>query len=189
MLGRQASIGWTSIISCRRPTGWLLATPGLEEALRADVRDLAAATEAALQACSELQTVACHGDCHGFNTHMRTTGEGQRVAAFFDFDDGGPGPLAYDLAVYLWNILQGLAGRPFEAPHRAVWRAFLNGYAGRRDIPRADHAAILANVRAREIWFLGARAALATRNGRAPLEAPWLRARLAALRSWDEVCP
>jgi Ser/Thr protein kinase RdoA (MazF antagonist) len=41
----------------------------------------------------------CHGDCHGFNARISDAGS----AAFFDFDDGGPGYLAYDLSVFLWD--------------------------------------------------------------------------------------
>ena len=41
----------------------------------------------------------CHGDTHGFNNHVYTDAEGVRRAAFFDFDDAGPGFLAYDLCV------------------------------------------------------------------------------------------
>jgi Ser/Thr protein kinase RdoA (MazF antagonist) len=41
----------------------------------------------------------CHGDCHGFNARISDAGN----AAFFDFDDGGPGYLAYDPSVFLWD--------------------------------------------------------------------------------------
>ena len=46
-----------------------------------------------------LTRVICHGDTHGFNNHVCSDAEGVRRAAFFDFDDAGPGFLAYDLCV------------------------------------------------------------------------------------------
>jgi Ser/Thr protein kinase RdoA (MazF antagonist) len=49
-----------------------------------------------------LNWTRCHGDCHGFNARIITEGPKTGQAKFFDFDDGGYGYLAYDLAVHLW---------------------------------------------------------------------------------------
>ena len=51
---------------------------------------------------ADLTRVHCHGDCHGSNNFVNTAADGSRVASFFDFDDAGPGQLAYDIGVFLW---------------------------------------------------------------------------------------
>jgi Ser/Thr protein kinase RdoA (MazF antagonist) len=50
----------------------------------------------------ELTRTRCHGDCHGLNARIATSGLHVGQTVFFDFDDGGYGYLAYDLAVHLW---------------------------------------------------------------------------------------
>jgi Ser/Thr protein kinase RdoA (MazF antagonist) len=173
----------------RRPAMRIAAAPTLDDELRDKVAGAAATIAARIENLAGLTQVACHGDCHGFNTLVATDAEGRRVASFFDFDDGGPGPLAYDLGVYLWNMLQRLGVKPFEAEHRAVWTAFLDGYRRRRPIPQADLEAIMIFVRAREIWFLGQYAGYVDQWGSESFAAPWVRSRLAALRAWGQVRP
>lgn len=63
-----------------------------------DLENIAERTGMAIEAFNNLTWTHCHGDCHGFNSRINEAGE----AVFFDFDDGGPGYLAYDLAVFLW---------------------------------------------------------------------------------------
>ena len=57
------------------------------------------------QAKGGLSRVICHGDTHGFNNHIATNADGAKSAVFFDFDDAGPGFLAYDLCVMPWSYL------------------------------------------------------------------------------------
>lgn len=169
----------------RRPVALILAAPTIDDELGAKIAALGTRVAARLGAFEGLSQVACHGDCHGFNTLMVADAEGRRRAAFFDFDDGGPGPLAYDLGVYLWNILQRLGSKPFEDQHRVVWTAFLDGYRRTRPIPQADLDAIPAHVQARELWFLGEYAAHVDQWGAESFAVPWVRSRLGALRSWE----
>jgi len=173
----------------RRPAALLAAAPHLGQDLRAQVMTLADEVAEGLARLEGLSQVACHGDCHGFNTLMVTDEAGERRGAFFDFDDGGPGPLAYDLAVYLWSILQRLGTSPMEARHRTVWQAFLKGYGQVRPIAAADLAAIPLFVRAREIWFLGQYADHLDYWGTENVTPAWVRTRLAALSAWDDVRP
>lgn len=75
-----------------------------------------------------LTRVMCHGDTHGFNNHVTTDADGVQRAAFFDFDDAGPGFLTYDLCVWLWSNLPRKA--PME-PDEALlkrWQQYLAGY-------------------------------------------------------------
>jgi len=173
----------------RRPAASVAAAPHLDQAVRGLFTAAVDETLQRLAPLAGLTEVACHGDCHGFNTLMATDAHGARRAAFFDFDDGGPGPLAYDLGVYLWNILQRLGTRPFEDRHRTVFTAFLDGYRRRAPIPDADLAAIPAYVRAREIWFLGGYADQLDYWGSENFAPGWLRERLAALEAWDAASP
>jgi Ser/Thr protein kinase RdoA (MazF antagonist) len=87
----------------------------------------------------------CHGDCHGINARIGPHG----VATFFDFDDGGPGWIAYDLAVFLWNA------RSLAPDRRPLWRPFLKGYEARRAIAAADLAAIAIFIPIRHLWLMG----------------------------------
>jgi Ser/Thr protein kinase RdoA (MazF antagonist) len=61
-----------------------------------------------------LSWVACHGDCHGFNARFGAGGD----AILFDFDDGGPGWRAYDLAVFLWSARAGASRFMAALPRR-----------------------------------------------------------------------
>jgi Ser/Thr protein kinase RdoA (MazF antagonist) len=69
----------------------------------------------------DLTRTRCHGDCHGLNARIATAGPLAGQAVFFDFDDGGFGYLAYDLAVHLWAQVS------FGRRRHAMWHAFLNG--------------------------------------------------------------
>jgi Ser/Thr protein kinase RdoA (MazF antagonist) len=84
----------------------------------------------------------CHGDFHGGNAHI----DDQATITFFDFDCGGPGWRAYDIAVFRW----GPQGRNDDA-----WSAFLKGYTERRALNQLDLAAVPLFVAIRHIWLLG----------------------------------
>lgn len=99
---------------------------------RQDLQGLADRLDEALaRAEPELTLTRCHGDCHGLNARIRAAGPGAEEAVFFDFDDGGHGYLAYDLAVHLWAQVS------FGRRRHAVWQAFDRGYRTvRRLAPR-----------------------------------------------------
>ncbi len=109
------------------------------EALARRLRTLVA------ERASSLTRGLCHGDCHGINARIGPGG----VATFFDFDDGGPGWIAYDLAVFLWNA------RSLAPDRRPLWRPFLKGYQAHRPIAAADLAAIAIFVPIRHLWLIG----------------------------------
>jgi Ser/Thr protein kinase RdoA (MazF antagonist) len=90
----------------------------------------------------------CHGDLHAENSR-----QDQERIAFFDFDCGGYGWRAYDLAVF-YRGLHGYGRRvmPEQEPN---WQAFLAGYQTQRPLSAADLAAIPYFVAARQIWMLG----------------------------------
>lgn len=87
----------------------------------------------------------CHGDCH---PHNATIDQGR--ATLFDFDEGGIGWLAYDLAVYL-STCRRLA--PGWAPY--LWSRFFEGYRSQHALRPADIEALETMVLLRRLWGLG----------------------------------
>ncbi len=115
----------------------------------------------------------CHGDCHGFNARISDAG----VATFFDFDDGGPGYLAYDLAVFLWAKVS------FGRRLHAMWHAFIDGYRTVRPIAPDDFEAAHDFVIVRHIWLMGEHASRRHEWGREPVA--WIGREVDFLKTWE----
>ena len=171
----------------RRPLARLLATRDLGEEVREMLNSIALNLEGRIATLNDLTSVACHGDCHGWNTHMSDGPEGARVASFFDFDDGGPGYLAYDLAVYLWN---NLLARQLEKPDEKVetkWGHFVNGYRSVAPILSVDFEAIMAFVAIRHFWLMGEYASRIHRMGLGVFRGPWFRKNFELVKQWQSL--
>jgi Ser/Thr protein kinase RdoA (MazF antagonist) len=113
-------------------------------------------THAALsERAASLEWGACHGDLHEGNAHIDESGTLRQ----FDFDCGGPGFRAYDLAVYRWSQASNDSKTPEQ--EAATWTAFLDAYQAIRPLAAADLDAIPLFVTARAIWFMGLYAQLA----------------------------
>ena len=80
-----------------------------------------------------------HGDAHGGNAHFTA----ENLITMFDFDHGGFGWRAYDLAPFVWGASE---------ESRA---AFLEGYRSVRPLSDAEMDALPALVKARAIWDEG----------------------------------
>jgi Ser/Thr protein kinase RdoA (MazF antagonist) len=117
----------------------------------------------------------CHGDCHGFNARINEAG----VATLLDFDEGGPGWLTYDLAVWMWSA------RAFAPARRPLWQAFLAGYRSQRPVAFADLDAIRVFVPIRHLWLLGQYAHGAPAWG-TKWVGPWLDKQIAFFKAWEE---
>jgi Ser/Thr protein kinase RdoA (MazF antagonist) len=139
----------------------------------ADLENIAARTAERIESFTDLTWTHCHGDCHGFNARITDAGD----AAFFDFDDGGPGYLAYDLSVFLWAKIS------FGRKLHAMWDAFVEGYRAVRPITAADYEAAHAFVIVRHIWLMGEHASRAREWGSEPVN--WIARELEFLRSWE----
>ena len=87
---------------------------------------------------------SCHGDLQGANAFLGEDG----TVCLFDFDCGGKGWWAYDLAVFRWIVER------FRWP-KGCWDAFLAGYDSHRPLTQAEREAIPWLVQAREIWLAG----------------------------------
>ena len=116
----------------------------------------------------------CHGDCHGFNARFGSDG----TATLFDFDDGGAGWRAYDLAVFLWSAYA------FAPARRPLWRDFLSGYRSRNTLARPDLDAVPVFVPVRHIWLMGEYAAGSTGWGTQWLGS-WFDRQIEFLKSWE----
>jgi Ser/Thr protein kinase RdoA (MazF antagonist) len=94
-----------------------------------------------------LEQGCCHGDLQGYHANVAPDG----TLTFFDFDCGGHGYRAYDLAVFLWccRLEEAVAVR---------WEPFLNGYRETRPIDDLDVQAIPLFVCARYLWHMGVHA-------------------------------
>ena len=118
---------------------------------RQDAHDIIVRVADRLRACvadvaPHLTRGYCHGDCHGYNALFDADGS----ATFFDFDDGGPGWLAYDLSVFLWSAY--ISG---SSERRALWQHFLRGYERHQRVALADLDAVPIFIAIRHLWLLG----------------------------------
>ena len=130
-----------------RPAEWTSEQLRDRPALAARFRAVAAGMRAHLETLqASLSVGLCHGDCHGYNA---TIDRGS--ATLFDFDEGGIGWIAYDLATFLWSCQKFSA-----ASRRPLWAHFLAGYRSVRTLPAADIDALEALVIVRELWAFGA---------------------------------
>jgi Ser/Thr protein kinase RdoA (MazF antagonist) len=140
---------------------------------------LASRLASAVAACGDLTWTRCHGDCHGFNARILENGPNAGQAAFFDFDDGGPGYLAYDLAVFLWARVS------FQRRGHAMWHEFIDGYRSIHPIAPADFEATHLFVAIRHIWLLGEYASRIEGWGSQNVPATFLIKELDFLLSWE----
>ena len=167
-----------------QPLDWLLSLEVIDDALRTALTGIAARLAQRIEAMPTLSRVACHGDCHGGNNFMTDGPGGERIASFFDFDDAGPGYLAYDLATFLWTLLARAPGG-LDAPLQDRWAHFITGYRSVRPIPPADFAAVVDFVGVRQFWFMGEFAGRVPEWGTQALPVAWLRKQLEVMAQWE----
>jgi Ser/Thr protein kinase RdoA (MazF antagonist) len=112
----------------------------------AELQTIAEGLRARLLAYGDSLSVGfCHGDCHG---HNATIDRG--TATLFDFDEGGVGWLAYDLAVYLSTCRRLAAGGGAY-----LWSHFFDGYRSEHALRPADIDALETMLVLRRLWGLG----------------------------------
>jgi Ser/Thr protein kinase RdoA (MazF antagonist) len=162
-----------------RPLRAILALDSLSAATRTGLSELAQRLAEAVTARDDLESTYCHGDCHGYNAHIVTEGRCAGEAAFFDFDDGGPGYLAYDLAVFLWARVS------FGRREHAKWRAFVAGYRALRPGSEAALEAAHLFVPIRHIWLMGEYAARSMEWGSRSAPADWISSQFEFMQDWE----
>jgi Ser/Thr protein kinase RdoA (MazF antagonist) len=163
-----------------RPLSFILAIEDLSDSVRTGLVDLTARLSRALTERDGLSWTRCHGDCHGYNAHIALQGARAGQAVFFDFDESGPGYLAYDVAVFLWCCVI------FERKDHAFWHAFSEGYRSIRQLPRADFEAAHLFVPIRHIWLLGEWASRIPEWGSQAVPADWIATQLDFMLAWEK---
>ncbi len=126
----------------------------------------------------DLEWAACHGDFHGGNANRAPDG----TITFFDFDCGGLGWRAYELAVFRWSS----RALRIEAGNDERWHAYLDGYRSTRPVGEADLAAVPLFIAARHLWLMGLHAWLVPQAGNAMFGDPQLDRHMKVLRYWDD---
>jgi Ser/Thr protein kinase RdoA (MazF antagonist) len=162
-----------------RPLSFILAIEGLSDSVSTGLVDLTRRLSGAVAEREGLSWTYCHGDCHGYNAHIALQGAKPGQAVFFDFDESGPGYLAYDVAVFLWCCVI------FERKDHACWHAFIEGYRSNRELPRADFEAAHLFVPIRHIWLLGEWASRLHEWGSQAVPADWIAAQLDFMLAWE----
>jgi Ser/Thr protein kinase RdoA (MazF antagonist) len=158
----------------RRPLARVCDSGIVDDAgARADLETIASRTARTIETSDHLTWTHCHGDCHGFNARIVEGGK----AALFDFDDGGPGYLAYDLSVFLWAKVS------FGRKLFSMWDAFVGGYRTVRPIAPNDLDAAHGFVIVRHIWLMGEYASRAREWGSEPVS--WIAREVEFLKAWE----
>jgi len=164
----------------QRPLSSILAIEGLDVSVRTKLVDLTARLSAGLAERDGLCWTLCHGDCHGYNANIALQGAHAGQAVFFDFDEGGAGYLAYDIAVFLHCCVM------YERRQHASWHAFMEGYRSIRAVPQADFEAVSLFVPIRHLWFAGEYASRINEWGSEAVPADWIAGQLDFMLSWEE---
>ncbi len=135
-----------------------------------------------------LTRVLCHGDTHGFNNHVHIDAAGTRKTAFFDFDDAGPGFLAYDLSVMPWSYLFRKSLKEPDEVLRERWIHYLNGYrAGGGEVSERDLAALPLFIQLRHLWNLGEAAGRLHHWGTSSVPVDWLQKQVDMFKAWKDL--
>jgi len=168
-----------------RPLEGLLRAPTMTGELRTQFEMLGLRLHDEILALGELSRVLCHGDAHGQNNFVVTDAEGQRRAIFFDFDEAGPGYLAYELAVYPWSLYPRVPDGKATDKVEMQWKNYISAYRDRRPVTDADLAAIARFMAVRQFWLLGEYAGRVPVWGSQTMPTDQLRRQVELLRQWE----
>ena len=170
-----------------RTLGYLQAYPEIDADLLGAYRRLVDRLLGQLAATEgELTRVVCHGDTHGFNNHVALDGAGIRRTAFFDFDDAGPGFLAYDLSVLPWSYLFRKSLKEPDDVLRERWKHYIRGYReGGGNVSDQDFSALPLFLQLRHLWNFGEAAGRLHHWGTTSVPVDWLRKQLEVFDAWS----
>ncbi len=168
-----------------RPLESLLRAPSMTGELRSQFEKLGLRLNDEILALGELSRVMCHGDAHGKNNFVLTDVEGDRRAVFFDFDEAGPGYLAYELAVYPWSLYPRVPDAKATDQVKMQWKHYICAYRARRRVADADIAAIARFMAVRQFWLLGEYAGRVPVWGSQTMPSDQLRRQVTLLRQWE----
>ena len=168
-----------------QPLQRLLGAPTLTAEMRPQFEALARRLHEQIAELGELSQVLCHGDAHGENNFVTLDAQGAHQVAFFDFDEAGPGYLAYELAVYPWVMFPRVPDGVPSEKLLARWAAFVTAYREARPVPEADLAAIARFMAVRQFWLLGEYAGRIPTWGSQAMPTDFLRRQVTMLTQWE----
>lgn len=174
-----------------RPLQHLLRAPTMTAELRPQFEALGRRLHDRIAALGELTQVLCHGDAHSDNNFITVNkgesenGEDERRAVFFDFDDTGPGYLAYELAVYPWWLHPRSVDGVWSEKALVRWAHFISAYQAVRRLSEADVAALPMFVAVRQFWLLGEYAGRVPVWGSQAMPLDYLQRQVKVLTQWE----
>ena len=163
----------------------LLRAPTMTADLRPRFEALGQRLRDRILALGPLSRVLCHGDAHGDNNFVTVREDGERQALFFDFDEIGPGYLAYELAVYPWSLHPRSVDGAWSDKAMARWHAFIAAYRAVRELGEADTAALAPFVAVRQFWLLGEYAGRVPVWGSQAIPTDYLQRQVKLLTQWE----
>jgi Ser/Thr protein kinase RdoA (MazF antagonist) len=170
-----------------RPLQRLLRAATMTAELRPPFEALGQRLHERILSFGELTQVLCHGDAHGDNNFVAVREDGERQAVFFDFDDTGPGYLAFELAVYPWVLHPRTVDGVWSEKAIARLGHFFSAYSEERPVPAADWAAIAPFVAVRQIWLLGEYAGRVSTWGSQVMPTDYLQRQVKLLQQWESL--
>lgn len=169
------------------PLQRLLRAPTMTAELRPQFEELGQRLYSDISALGALSHVLCHGDAHGSNNFIAGNAQGRHEAVFFDFDEAGPGFLAYELAVYPWVLYPRTPDDVLSEKAKGQWQHFICAYREARPVADNDLAAIARFMAVRQFWLLGEYAGRVPVWGSQALPTSYLRRQTAMLRAWEKL--
>ncbi|RSZ47308.1 MULTISPECIES: phosphotransferase [unclassified Variovorax] len=170
-----------------RPLQGLLRAPTMTAELRPQFEQLGERLHADISALGALRQVLCHGDAHGGNNFIVRNAQEQCEAVFFDFDETGPGYLAYELAVYPWLLHPRTTDGVLSDKAKTQWKHFISAYREARPVAGNDLAAVPRFMAVRQFWMLGENAGRVPVWGSQAMPTSGLRRQLTMLRAWEKL--
>jgi Ser/Thr protein kinase RdoA (MazF antagonist) len=168
-----------------RPLQHLLRAPTLTAELRPQFEALGQRLHERILGLGELTQVLCHGDAHSDNNFVTARDDGTLQAVFFDFDETGPGYLAYELAVYPWWLHPRSVDGVLSDKSQARWGHFINSYQAVRPLGEADRAALAPFMAVRQFWLLGEYAGRVPVWGSQAIPTDYLQRQVKLLQQWE----
>ena len=168
-----------------RPLQHLLRAPTLTAELRPQFEALGQRLHDRILALGELTQVLCHGDAHSDNNFVTARDDGTLQAVFFDFDETGPGYLAYELAVYPWWLHPRSVDGVLSDKSQARWGHFITAYQALRPLGEADRAALAPFMAVRQFWLLGEYAGRVPVWGSQAMPTDYLQRQVKVLQQWE----
>ncbi len=168
-----------------RPMLRLLRAPTMTPEIRPQFEALGRRLHERILSLGALTQVLCHGDAHSDNNFVAEREGGERQAVFFDFDDTGPGYLAYELAVYPWWLHPRSVDGVWSDKALARWGHFISAYQEVRVVGEADLAALAPFVAVRQFWLLGEYAGRVPVWGSQAMPTDYLQRQVKLLQQWE----